>query len=133
MTIQPVCYRCRHPRSLHHNGTSGCTAPSCRGGPDHGPCPAFEPADARAVPEPTPVTAAVQAGPVPPLLVDVYGAAKLLRLGRCTVLGLASQGELTPLKFGRALRFARSDLEALVERRKQEARSAGSHLNRRAG
>jgi excisionase family DNA binding protein len=128
MTIQPVCYRCRHPRSLHH-GTSGCTAPSCHGGPDHGPCPAFEPADAR--PEPTPVTAAVQAGPVPPMLVDVYGAAQLLRLGRCTVLALADAGELPKLRFGRALRFARSDLEALVERRKQEARSAGNR--RQAG
>ena len=114
MTIRPICSRCRHPRSLHRSGESDCTAPSCHGGPDHGPCPAYEPADARA---PEPVT--VAAGqPVQPMLVDVTGAARLLRLGRCTVLGLADAGELPRLKFGRSLRFATSDIEALIERKR---------------
>ena len=107
MMIRPVCYRCRHPRSLHHNGTSGCTAPSCHAGPGQGPCPSFEPADARA---PEPVPAAV-AGPLPPLMVDVRGAARLLRLGRCSVLKLADEGQLTRLYYGRSLRFAVGDLE----------------------
>ena len=50
-----------------------------------------------------------------PIAVDVYGAGRLLGLGRSSVLGLAARGELTPLRFGRAVRYARSDVEALVE------------------
>lgn len=64
---------------------------------------------------------AQQAGPAPVLLVDVHAAARMLSLGRCTVLALADSGELTRLRFGRAVRFAVGDIEAVVERR----RSAG--------
>jgi excisionase family DNA binding protein len=64
---------------------------------------------------------AQQAGPTPVLLVDVRAAARMLGLGRCTVLALADSGELTRLRFGRAVRFAVGDIEAVVERR----RSAG--------
>ena len=129
MTGRNICDHCRHPRSLHHGGTGGCTAPSCRGGPDHGPCTAFGPADAR--PGQAPVTAAVQAGPVPPMLVDVYGAARLLRLGRCSVLALADSGQLTRLKFGKSLRFAVDELHDLVQRKRYEAQAPGGH--RQAG
>jgi len=59
-----------------------------------------------------------QAEAVPVLLVDVYAAARMLGLGRCTVLALADAGELTRLRFGRAVRFAVGDIEHLVERRR---------------
>ena len=117
MTIRPVC-SCRHPKALHRGGTSGCTAPSCRGGPDHGPCPAYQPADARA-PEPVTVAAAV-AGP---MLTDIRGVARFLRLSRCTVLALADQGELTRLKFGKSLRFEVDEVQDLVRRRRVEAQA----------
>ena len=47
-----------------------------------------------------------QAEAVPVLLVDVYAAARMLGLGRCTILALADAGELPRLRFGRAVRFA---------------------------
>jgi excisionase family DNA binding protein len=67
------------------------------------------------------VTAAVherlqQAAPTPALAVDVYGAMRMLGLGRCTVLALADAGELPRLRVGRAVRFAVTDVEHLVER-----------------
>ncbi len=69
---------------------------------------------------------AQQAGPAPVLLVDVHAAARMLGLGRCTVLALADSGELTRLRFGRAVRFAVGDIEAVVERRRSASRSAAS-------
>ena len=69
--------------------------------------------------------------PEEPLAVDVRGAAKLLGLGRSSVLGLADRGELPRLHFGRRVVFAVADVEALVERRRMAARSAGGH--RQAG
>jgi excisionase family DNA binding protein len=74
---------------------------------------------------------AQQAEAVPVLAVDVYGAARMLGLGRSSVLGLADSGQLPRLRFGRAVRFATADVEALVEQRRQLAsreaagRSAG--------
>jgi predicted DNA-binding transcriptional regulator AlpA len=59
-----------------------------------------------------------QVSPAPALVVDVYGAMQMLRLGRCSVLALADRGDLPRLRFGRAVRFAVSDVEALVERRR---------------
>jgi len=57
----------------------------------------------------------VRAGAAPVLAVDVYGAAAMLGLGRCSVLALADAGHLPRLRFGRAVRFAVSDVEHLVE------------------
>jgi len=56
-----------------------------------------------------------------PIAVDVMGAAKLLGLGRSSILNLADSGQLPRLRFGRSVRFAVSDIEALVERRKAAA------------
>jgi excisionase family DNA binding protein len=58
----------------------------------------------------------VEAGPAPVLAVDVYGAMRMLGLGRCTVLALADNGELPRLRAGRTVRFAVADIERLVER-----------------
>ena len=72
-----------------------------------------------------------QAGPAPVLLVDVHVAARMLGLGRCTILALADSGELTRLRFGRAVRFAVGDVQALVEERRRAAsRAAESNLFR---
>ncbi len=126
MTLHAVCGSCRHPRPMHDGGAGICKARSCRAGPGHGPCQAFAPAGARA---PEPVTAA--AGPVPPMLVDVRAAMKILKLGRSTILNLSDSGELHKLRFGRAVRFAVNDLADLVERKKHEAQPPGGH--RKAG
>ncbi len=68
-----------------------------------------------------------QAGPAPVLLVDVHAAARMLGLGRSSVLGLADSGQLPRLRFGRSVRFATADVEALVEQRRQSAsRSAAA-------
>jgi excisionase family DNA binding protein len=66
-----------------------------------------------------------QVSPAPALVVDVYGAMQMLRLGRCTVLALADSGELPRLRFGRAVRFAVGDVEALIEQRRRSAARAG--------
>ena len=65
-----------------------------------------------------------QVSPAPALVVDVYGAMQMLRLGRCSVLALADRGDLPRLRFGRAVRFAVSDVEALVEQRREASRAA---------
>ena len=53
-----------------------------------------------------------------PIAVDVMGAARMLGLGRSSVLNLADSGQLPRLRFGRSVRFAVSDVEALVEQRR---------------
>ena len=53
---------------------------------------------------------------IPVLAVDVYGAMRMLDLGRTTILGLADAGELPRLRAGRAVRYAVSDVEALIQR-----------------
>ena len=69
---------------------------------------------------------AQQAEAVPVLAVDVMGAARMLGLGRSSVLGLADSGQLPRLRFGRSVRFSTQDIEALVEqRRSASAREAG--------
>ncbi len=69
---------------------------------------------------------AQQAEAVPVLAVDVYGAARMLGLGRSSVLGLADSGQLPRLRFGRSVRFSTQDIEALVQRRRSASRSAAS-------
>ena len=56
-----------------------------------------------------------------PIAVDVMGAARMLGLGRSSVLNLADSGQLPRLRFGRSVRFAVSDVEALVEQRRRPA------------
>jgi predicted DNA-binding transcriptional regulator AlpA len=68
-----------------------------------------------------------QVSPAPALVVDVYGAMQMLRLGRCSVLAMAERGELPRLRFGRSVRFAVSDIEALVERRRKAAAQVGPY------
>lgn len=60
-----------------------------------------------------------------PIAVDVRTAAKMLGLGRSSVLGLADRGELTRLQFGRSVRYSTQELQALVERRRAAAQQAG--------
>jgi excisionase family DNA binding protein len=60
-----------------------------------------------------------------PLAVDVMGAAKLLGLGRSSVLNLADSGQLPRLRFGRRVVYAVDDIEALIEQRRAAAREAG--------
>jgi hypothetical protein len=77
-----------------------------------------------------------QVSPAPALVVDVYGAMQMLRLGRCSVLALADRGDLPRLRFGRAVRFAVSDVERLVEQRRRSASrevSASEQRGREAG
>ncbi len=56
---------------------------------------------------------------IPVLAVDVYGAMRMLGLGRTTILGLADAGELPRLRAGRAVRYAVTDVERI---------RAGEHL-----
>jgi excisionase family DNA binding protein len=55
------------------------------------------------------------------LAVGVYGATRMLGLGRTTVLTLAGADEMPRLRFGRRVLFAVEDVEALVERRRAAA------------
>ena len=61
-----------------------------------------------------------------PIAVDVMGVARMLGLGRSSVLNLADSGELPRLRFGRRVVFSTADVEALVERRRSASRSAAS-------
>jgi excisionase family DNA binding protein len=64
------------------------------------------------MPKPTaPTTTAL-----PPLLVTAEQAARMLGVCRTTVYYLTRDGELTPVRIGRATRYAISDLEAYVNR-----------------
>ena len=62
-----------------------------------------------------------------PIAVDTRTAMRMLSLGRSSVLGLADEGALPRIRFGRRVVFAVSDIEALVERR----RSAGGVVSTR--
>jgi len=64
-----------------------------------------------------------QAEAVPVLAVDVMGAARMLGLGRSSVLGLADSGQLPRLRFGRSVRFAVSDVERLVAERRSASQA----------
>ncbi|UCD49798.1 MAG: helix-turn-helix domain-containing protein [Phycisphaerales bacterium] len=52
-----------------------------------------------------------------PLLVDVREAARLLSVCERTVFNMVERGELTPVRIGRAVRFAVDDLGAWVTSR----------------
>ena len=71
-----------------------------------------------------------QAEAVPVLAVDVYGAARMLGLGRSSVLGLADSGQLPRLRFGRSVRYSTRDIEALVERRRSASRASEANIHR---
>ena len=80
---------------------------------------------------------AQQAGPAPVLLVDVHAAARMLGLGRCTILALADAGELPRIRVGtRGVRFAVSDIENFVKRQRASsleevnARAAAAGIHR---
>jgi excisionase family DNA binding protein len=51
-----------------------------------------------------------------PLLYDSETAADLLGVSRSTIYKLIARGELKGVKVGKARRFSRQELEALVER-----------------
>jgi excisionase family DNA binding protein len=59
---------------------------------------------------------------------------RMLGLGRSSVLNLADSGELPRVRFGRSVRFAVADVEALVEQRRrsasQEAAGRGAGIYR---
>jgi excisionase family DNA binding protein len=52
-----------------------------------------------------------------PLLVTPVQAAAILNVGRTTIYYLARDGFLTPIRIGRATRYAFDDLEAYVRTR----------------
>jgi excisionase family DNA binding protein len=63
--------------------------------------------------------------PIAPTLLDVPEAATYLRLGRTKLYELlAPGGPLQPIRIGRAVRIARQDLDAYVERLREEAQTA---------
>jgi excisionase family DNA binding protein len=65
--------------------------------------------------------AGVLAAKEPPLLLKAEEAARLLGLGRSTVFGMLASGELPAVRYGRAVRVRRSDLEAWIERQIRES------------
>jgi excisionase family DNA binding protein len=52
-----------------------------------------------------------------PLLVTPVQAAAMLGVSRTTLYYLTRDGELTPIQFGRATRYAVTELEAFVRQR----------------
>jgi len=55
---------------------------------------------------------------VPPLLVSVQNAARMLAVGRTTVYELIGAGELEAIQIGRSRRVPVASLEAFVQRRR---------------
>ncbi|MGV7212497.1 helix-turn-helix domain-containing protein [Bradyrhizobium sp. UFLA05-112] len=53
---------------------------------------------------------------VQPVLLSISEAAQLLGIGRSTLYGLLSDGDLSGLKIGARTLIRRTDLEALLER-----------------
>jgi excisionase family DNA binding protein len=51
-----------------------------------------------------------------PLLLTPEEAAKILRVGRTTILALMKAGELHPVHIGRSCRLSRAELERYVDR-----------------
>jgi excisionase family DNA binding protein len=60
--------------------------------------------------------AGLSASELRPLLVNPLQAAAMLGVSRTTIYYLTRDGELTPVRIGRATRYAVSDLEAYVNR-----------------
>ena len=54
------------------------------------------------------------------------GAARMLGLGRSSVLNLAYSGELTKIRFGRRVVYDVTEITELVERRRSASQSAAS-------
>ena len=52
-----------------------------------------------------------------PLLLRAEQAAHLLCVGRSTIYAMLADGTLPAVRFGRATRIRRSDIDALIERR----------------
>ena len=59
-----------------------------------------------------------------PLLISVEQAARLLGVGRTTLYELVRQGEVTPVKIGRAVRFPLEEIEGFVARLRDGASSS---------
>ena len=57
-----------------------------------------------------------------PLLLTVPEAARLLAIGRSAVYQLIWNGELTPVRIGRSVRFAVTELERFVAERAEDIR-----------
>ena len=55
------------------------------------------------------------------LVVDVKEAQRMLGLGRSSILALADQGFLTPIRFGRSVRYSTEEISNLVEQRREAA------------
>ena len=66
----------------------------------------------------TPITTAITSDtdnrPVRPLLVKIADAGRMLALSRSSIYQLIWDGELTPVRIGRSLRFSVDHLEAFV-------------------
>ncbi len=57
------------------------------------------------------------ARPDPPLLIRVDEAARLTQMGRSTLHKMIAAGELPCVRFGRAVRIRRADLEQWISER----------------
>jgi excisionase family DNA binding protein len=58
----------------------------------------------------------------PPLLLTIPQAAEMLAIGRSAVYQLIWNGEITPVRIGRCVRFTVSELERFIERQLSAAR-----------
>ena len=69
---------------------------------------------------------------VPPLLVSVRNAARMLAVGRTTVYELIATGELETILIGRSRRVPIAALEDFVQRRRGRGRASMASIKRRA-
>lgn len=69
-------------------------------------------------------SSARNSGELRPLLVDSKQAALLLGIGRTTLYVLIDDGEVTPVRIGRSVRFPLADLERFVAERSAGGLSA---------
>ena len=63
-----------------------------------------------------PISSSRTPGDPRPLLVSVEQATRLLGVGRTTLYHLVRQGQVTPVKIGRAVRFPVAEIEQFVAR-----------------
>jgi len=54
-------------------------------------------------------------------LLTIPTVCNLLQVGRSTIYSLVARGHLRPVKVGAATRFAASDIDAFIERLREEA------------
>jgi hypothetical protein len=64
-----------------------------------------------------------------PLLVNIKTAARMLSISERSVGRLQAAGDLVPVKIGRALRFAVSDLERFVANRRRGDQTARNSID----